>query len=86
MAMRCHSVFEDHSSSAFFQAHCVARESTVNFKPLPFLIAIAQNPHADGRWFSKRVIALWLASKLLTTKDAVRLALDGLGTVGSVLG
>ena len=36
--------------------------------------------------FSKRVIALWLASKLLTTKDAVRLALDGLGTVGSVLG
>jgi hypothetical protein len=36
--------------------------------------------------FSKRVIALWLASKLLTTKDAVRLDLDGLGTVGSVLG
>jgi hypothetical protein len=36
--------------------------------------------------FSKRVIALWLAGKLLKTKDAVRLALDGLGTVGSVLG
>jgi len=29
MAMRCHSVFEDHSSSAFFQARCVATESTV---------------------------------------------------------
>jgi hypothetical protein len=28
----------------------------------------------------------WLASKLLRTIDAVRLALDGLGTVGSVLG
>ena len=36
--------------------------------------------------FSKRVIALWLASKLLTTKDAVRLALDSLRTVGSILG
>jgi len=35
---------------------------------------------------SKRVIALWLPSNLLRTKDAVRLALDGLGTVGSVLG
>jgi hypothetical protein len=32
------------------------------------------------------VIALWLASKLLTTKDAVRLALDDLGAVGSLLG
>jgi len=28
---------------------------------------------------SKRVIALWLAGKLLKTKDAVRLTLDGLG-------
>ena len=36
--------------------------------------------------FSKRVIALWLASKLLTTKDTVRFALDDLGTVGSLLG
>jgi len=36
--------------------------------------------------FSKRVIALWLASKLLTTKNAVRLDLDGLGTVGRALG
>jgi hypothetical protein len=36
--------------------------------------------------FFKRVIALWLASKLLTTKGAVRLDLDSLGTVGSVLG
>jgi hypothetical protein len=36
--------------------------------------------------FSKRVIALWLAGKSLTTKDGVRLPLDGLGTVGSVLG
>jgi hypothetical protein len=32
--------------------------------------------------FSKRVIAVWLAGKLLKTKDAVRLALDDLGTVG----
>jgi hypothetical protein len=31
--------------------------------------------------FSKRVIALWFARKLLTTKAAVRLALDGLDTV-----
>ena len=36
--------------------------------------------------FSKRVIALWLAGKLVKTKDAVRLALDGLGTVGRLLG
>jgi len=36
--------------------------------------------------FGKRVIALWLAGKSLKTKDAVRLALDGLGTVGSLLG
>jgi hypothetical protein len=36
--------------------------------------------------FSKRVIALWLGSKLLRTIDAVRLNLGGLGTVGSVLG
>jgi hypothetical protein len=37
--------------------------------------------------FSKRVIAHWLAGKLLKTKGgAVRLALDGLGTVGSLLG
>ena len=39
-----------------------------------------------GTTVSKRVIALWLASKLLTTKGAVRLDLDSLGTVGSVLG
>src|SRR6266513_688525 len=32
----------------------------------------------------RRVIALWLAGKLLKTKDAVRLALDGLGTNGSL--
>jgi hypothetical protein len=36
--------------------------------------------------FMLRVIALWLAGKSLKTKDAVRLALDGLGTVGSLLG
>jgi len=35
--------------------------------------------------FSRRVIALWLAGKLLKTKDAVRLALDGLGPNGSLL-
>src|SRR5260370_32277430 len=28
---RCHSVFELHSSSAFFQERCVATDSTVNF-------------------------------------------------------
>jgi hypothetical protein len=33
-----------------------------------------------------RVIALWLASMLLKTKDAVRLPLGGLGTVGRLLG
>jgi len=32
------------------------------------------------------VVALWLAGKLLKTKDAVRLPLDGWGTVGSLLG
>jgi hypothetical protein len=36
--------------------------------------------------FSKRVIAVRLAGKLLKTKGAVRLALDDLGTVDSVLG
>jgi hypothetical protein len=36
--------------------------------------------------FRKRVIALWLAGKLLKTQDAVRLALDGLGKVGNLLG
>jgi hypothetical protein len=35
---------------------------------------------------SKRVIARWLAGKLLKTQDAVRLALDGLDTVGGLLG
>jgi hypothetical protein len=35
---------------------------------------------------AKRVIALWLTGKLLKTQDAVRPALDGLGTIGSVLG
>jgi len=35
---------------------------------------------------SRWVIALWLASKLLTTKGGIRLALDGLGTDFSVLG
>ena len=34
----------------------------------------------------RRMVALWLVSKLLTTMDAVRLALGGLGTEGSVLG
>ena|SRR5882757_8053501 len=33
---RCHSVFELHSPSAFFQERCVATDSTVNFEPLPF--------------------------------------------------
>ena len=36
--------------------------------------------------FSRREIALWLAPKPLLSIDHVRLALDGLGTVGSVLG
>jgi hypothetical protein len=36
--------------------------------------------------FSRRVIALWLASKLLTTNDAVRLALGRLGKDFNVLG
>jgi len=31
-------------------------------------------------------IALWLAGKSLKTKDVARLALDGLGTVGRLLG
>jgi hypothetical protein len=45
------------------------------------------HPHPNmSQRFSKRVIALWLAGKLLKTKDGVRLPLDGLGTVGSVLG
>ena len=35
---------------------------------------------------SKRVIALWLAGRLLKTKDGVLLALGRLGMVGSVLG
>jgi hypothetical protein len=34
IAMRCHSTFETHSSSAFFQERCVATERTVNFEPL----------------------------------------------------
>ena len=36
--------------------------------------------------FSRRVIAHWLAGKSLKSKDVVRLALDGLGTIGSALG
>ena len=36
--------------------------------------------------FNKRVIALRLAGKLLKTKDAVRLTVDGLGTVDRLLG
>ena len=32
--MRCHSVFEVHSSVAFFHERCVATERTVNFEPL----------------------------------------------------
>src|SRR5271165_4614947 len=31
---RCHSVFEAHSSCAFFHERCVATERTVNFAPL----------------------------------------------------
>src|ERR1700687_2529480 len=31
---RCHSVFEAHSSCAFFHEGCVATERTVNFEPL----------------------------------------------------
>src|SRR6266403_3926160 len=38
IAMRCHSVFETHSSSPFFQERCVATERTVNFEPLPFAL------------------------------------------------
>src|SRR5579864_6473989 len=34
--MWCHSVFDDHSSCAFFQERCVATERTVNFEPLLF--------------------------------------------------
>jgi hypothetical protein len=33
---RCHSVFETHSSSAFFHKRCVATEKTVNFAPFAF--------------------------------------------------
>src|SRR5207244_11250508 len=33
---RCHSVFDAHSSSVFFQERCVATDSTVNFEPLLF--------------------------------------------------
>jgi hypothetical protein len=36
--------------------------------------------------FSRRVIAHWLAGKLLKIKGTVRLTLDGLGTVGGLLG
>jgi hypothetical protein len=36
--------------------------------------------------FSKRVIALWLRSKLMTTPGDVRLVLGGQGTVRSLLG
>ncbi len=34
--MRCHSVFDAHSSSVFFHERCVATERTVNFEPLLF--------------------------------------------------
>src|SRR4029077_2989539 len=34
MQTRCHSVFEDHSSCAFFQDRWVATERMVNFAPL----------------------------------------------------
>src|SRR5207253_6110254 len=34
IATRCHSTFETHSSSAFFQERCVATERTVNVEPL----------------------------------------------------
>jgi hypothetical protein len=34
MQTRCQSVFDNHSSCAFFQDRCVATESTVNFAPL----------------------------------------------------
>jgi hypothetical protein len=46
------------------------------------------NNHGGTRYdgLQGRVDALWLASKLLKTKDAVRLALAGLGTVGRLLG
>ena len=39
-----------------------------------------------GLRLSRRVIAPWLTGKLLKTKDAVRRAPGGLGTVGSLLG
>jgi hypothetical protein len=35
---------------------------------------------------AKRVIAPWLAGKLMKTKVVVLLAQDGFGTVGSLLG
>ncbi len=60
---------------------------------LLMILAVAERGDSNPRWrfwppkrFSKRVIALWLAGKLLKTKDAVRLTLDGLGTVGRLLG
>jgi hypothetical protein len=63
--------------------------------PTDILLVVVNNrPHlkkqivdsASECHLAKRVIALRLAGGLLTTKDAVRLALDGLGAVGSVLG
>lgn len=39
-----------------------------------------------NKGFSKRVIALQLAGKLLKTQDTVRLALAGFGTVDRLLG
>lgn len=33
--MRCHSIFDTHSS-VFFHDRCVATERTVNFEPLLF--------------------------------------------------
>ena len=69
-------------------------EPTSGFFLTPMLARIwRRGGDSNPRWrfwppkrFSKRVIALWLAGKLLKTQHAVWLALDGLGTVGSLLG
>ena len=47
---------------------------------------VVSKSYAGLRDKKERMIALWLAGKLMKTKDAVRLTLGGLGTVGSALG
>ena len=60
---------------------------------LLMILAVAERGDSNPRWrfwppkrFSKRVIALRLVGKSLKTKDTVRLALDGLGTIGKLMG